>query len=335
MRDIEGEEMWNGYLINEADRNKGRYPNIYKMFSLYIEQRAEDMPHLGQPINPDKRWKGVERQAPLSQLTSNEFQGLLTAMIQSVHMGKKEWAVQYANQLADNYDIELMNLTDTIARDLEKVGADEQEVQVFRDKAKSDQPQGLQEDDVEQPQEPAYEQMDTQEYQNLSPEQIQAAIKHLAELDIAYQHHNFAFTDPEQRAKIDNVRGRLKILRDLAKTPEQREQEAAKAAAEEKAREASRAKRYPHTGGKRPLPRDINDKKREFRADGTFEKLGTQLPEDSKARRSNNTFGPMGSEGDGDIIGSVQSAIVSKWFTTGDLPDMDKLIQELELYGRL
>lgn len=109
--------------------------DIDKIYNLYVEQRSEDMPHMGQPIDPGKRWKGVEREHPIHQLTSDEFQGLITAFIMSVNMNNKEWAIQYANQLADNYDIEKMKLTDTIAKDLIKVGADEQEVQVFRSKA--------------------------------------------------------------------------------------------------------------------------------------------------------------------------------------------------------
>lgn len=167
-----------------------------------------------------------------------------------------------------------------------------------------------------------WERIDTQEFHNMSPEQLQSGIDTLADADFSYQQHNFAFTDPEQRAKLDNVRGRLSMLRDLAKTPEQRDQEQAAADAEKAAEADRRSKMYPHTDGKRPSMGEVQAKKKEFRANGTFEKLGEQLPQDSKARASNNTFGAARSQGDGDIIGSLQSSIVMHWFRYGELPDV-------------
>ena len=246
MRDIEGEKMWDGYLLNE--QGKGRYPNRDKTIPYsdgggdHDEANIDKLPS---EMNPDQNnWSG----------------------------------------------------------------------------------EGYEELD--------YESIPVDELKQLSPEEAKKAIEKLSHADFVYQQHNFAFTDPEQRAKIDNVRGRLDVLRDVAKTPEQKEQDRVDAEAKAKADAEAKAKMYPHTDGRRPSMGEVQAKKKEFRSDGTFEQLGARLSPDSDARASKSSFAAR-SDGDGDLLGSVQSQVVMHWFRTGELPVLESLEIAMKAMNRL
>jgi hypothetical protein len=280
-------------------------------------------------IDGDNMWLSYITEASLSDAFDdpgkNENWLHLANAFLSAAFGKqdKQWALKYAKKMFDDYQADELLDPDFVKNILRKqVGASEEEIEAVTGGGivQSSKLTGIEETDPERPEEADeidWRTIDLNRLQQMSPEQLQSGLKELGQLDTAYQMHNFAFTDPEQRKKIDSVRHKMKLIRSLMSGGD----------SEEKPPSPRPEPR------KRPSMGDVQAKKKEFRQDGTFEKLGAQLPDEYKA--SNAQFGPARSEGDGDLPGSLQSSVVTHYLRTGELPDIVKLIDRLKLTGRI
>ena len=66
-----------------------------------------------------------------------------------------------------------------------------------------------------------YEKIPTSELSQLTPDEAKVALDKMSELWDLYQRHERAFTDPRQSKLLQNVKTRMKILRDVINPPKQ------------------------------------------------------------------------------------------------------------------
>ena len=190
-------------------------------------------------------------------------------------------------------------------------------VKVSVKKEENDRPSGWENEGYE---ELDYEKMPFDELKQLSPEEAKAAIGKLNQIDIAIQKSTDRMFNDRETARRNNISGRIKTLQDIITPPPPPE------TPEEK--EARIAKKKSDMESAMQRRRMLQPTKKEFRQNGTFEKIAEQVPGWVK-EQSRYQF--MGNEqGDGGLPANLQRMIVMDYLEEGELPGMDVINQMID-----